>query len=71
MLGDGDGNGPGGFLLLDPDFNIAGRWENKADGMVYNYDYWYQPRHNVMISTEFLKSTVRPCPSVSRPSSST
>jgi selenium-binding protein 1 len=21
--------------------------------MVYNYDYWYQPRHNVMISSEF------------------
>ena len=53
MLGDSDGNGPGGFLLLDGDFNIAGRWENKADGMVYNYDYWYQPRHNVMISSEF------------------
>lgn len=52
MLGDGEKNGPGGFLLLDEDFNIAGRWENKADGMVYNYDYWYQPRHNVMISTE-------------------
>ena len=33
MLGDSDGNGPGGFLLLDGDFNIAGRWENKADGM--------------------------------------
>src|SRR6476469_6744998 len=27
MLGDSEGNGPGGFLLLDSDFNIAGRWE--------------------------------------------
>ena len=53
MLGDGEGNGPGGFLLLDEDFNISGRWENKADGMRYNYDFWYQPRHNVMISSEF------------------
>jgi len=53
MLGDGDGNGPGGFLLLDGDFNIAGRWEHQAEGMAYNYDYWYQPRHNVMISSEF------------------
>ena len=40
MLGDGAGNGPGGFLLLDEDFNIAGRWERKADGMAYNYDFW-------------------------------
>ena len=53
MLGDGEGNGPGGFLLLDEDFNIAGRWEKKADGMRYNYDFWYQPRHNVMMSSEF------------------
>ena len=40
-------------MLLDDDFNIAGRWEQKADGLVYNYDFWYQPRHNVMISSEF------------------
>jgi methanethiol oxidase len=53
MLGDADKNGPGGFLLLDEDFTIAGRWERSADGLVYNYDFWYQPRHNVMISSEF------------------
>ncbi|WP_376794490.1 selenium-binding family protein [Thermogemmatispora sp.] len=53
MLGDGEGNGPGGFLLLDEEFRIAGRWEQKADGMRYNYDFWYQPRHNVMVSSEW------------------
>jgi selenium-binding protein 1 len=53
MLGDQDGNGPGGFLLLDDDFNIAGRWEHKAEGMRFNYDFWYQPRHNVMVSSEW------------------
>ncbi len=53
MLGDAQGNGPGGFLLLDPSFEIAGRWENNLDGMKYNYDFWYQPRHNVMVSTEW------------------
>src|SRR5437016_2720020 len=47
MLGDADKNGPGGFLLLDEDFNLAGRWERSAAGQVYNYDFWYQPRHNV------------------------
>jgi len=42
MLGDSEGNGPGGFLLLDENFDIAGRWENQAEGMKYNYDFWYQ-----------------------------
>jgi selenium-binding protein 1 len=53
MLGDSNGNGPGGFLKLDEDFNIAGRWENALDGMRFNYDFWYQPRHNVMVSSEW------------------
>lgn len=53
MLGDSQGNGPGGFLLLDSNFDIAGRWERDATGMNYNYDFWYQPRHNVMVSSEW------------------
>jgi selenium-binding protein 1 len=52
MLGDAEGNAPGGFLLLDSDFNIAGRWEQSTAGMPFNYDFWYQPRHNVMVSSE-------------------
>jgi methanethiol oxidase len=53
MLGDAQGNGPGGFLLFDEDFNIAGRWERNTQGMHYNYDFWYQPRHNTMVSSEW------------------
>jgi len=53
MVGDGEGNGPGGFLVLDEDFNIAGRWESGTEGMNFNYDFWYQPRHNVMVSSEW------------------
>ncbi len=53
MLGDSQGNGPGGFLTLDEDFNISGRWERGMDGMRFNYDFWYQPRHNVMVSSEW------------------
>ena len=45
MLGDAKGEGPGGFLLLDEDFNIKGRWENDATGMKYNYDYWLSLIH--------------------------
>lgn len=53
MLGDQQGNGPGGFLLLDDKFRILGRWEQPSDAMKYNYDFWYQPRHNVMVSSEW------------------
>jgi selenium-binding protein 1 len=53
MLGDAEGNPPGGFLLLDDDFNVVGRWESATDEMPFNYDFWYQPRHNVMVSSEF------------------
>ena len=53
MLGDAEGEGPGGFLTMDQDFNVTGRWEAGLDGMKFNYDFWYQPRHNVMVSSEF------------------
>ena len=61
MLGDGEGAAPGGFLLLDENFDIAGRWEHNGDGMRFNYDFWYQPRHNVMVSSELgAPTTYRP-----------
>jgi len=61
MLGDEKLNGPGGFLLLDDKFDIAGRWEASTEGMNWNYDFWYQPRHNVMVSSEWAApATTRP-----------
>ena len=53
MLGDAKGEAPGGFLHLNEDFEIVGRWENDLGGMKFNYDFWYQPRHNVMVSSEW------------------
>lgn len=53
MLGDANGNTPGGFLLLDEKFEIVGRWEPENSGLEFNYDFWYQPRHNVMVSSEW------------------
>ena len=53
MLGDAKGEAPGGFLHLDENFEIVGRWENGIEGMNYNYDFWYQPRHNAMVSSEW------------------
>ena len=61
MLGNAELGGPGGFLLLDDAFNIAGTWEASREGMRYNYDFWYQPRRGVMISSEWAApSTTRP-----------
>jgi len=61
MLGNENLDGPGGFLLLDEDFKIAGRWETSTEGMNYNYDFWYQPRHNAMVSSEWAApKTTRP-----------
>jgi selenium-binding protein 1 len=54
MLGDADGNGAGGFAVLDAKtFELKGRWENGGDVPPLNYDFWYQPRKNVLVSTEF------------------
>ncbi|HLW67697.1 MAG TPA: selenium-binding family protein [Gemmataceae bacterium] len=61
MLGNEKLEGPGGFLLLDDKFNIAGHWEAGTEGMNWNYDFWYQPRHNVMVSSEWAApATTRP-----------
>ena len=53
MLGDADGNAPGGFLLIDESFEIKGRWEKDAAAMKFNYDFWYQPGINAMVSSEW------------------
>ncbi|ADB63049.1 selenium-binding protein (plasmid) [Haloterrigena turkmenica DSM 5511] len=52
MLGNADGDLPGGFLLLNEDFEIDGRWDEPGD-IEMNYDFWYQPRRNVMVSSEW------------------
>jgi selenium-binding protein 1 len=54
MLGDADGNGTCGFAVLDArTFEIKGRWENGGPHPSLNYDFWYQPRQNVLASSEF------------------
>src|SRR4051794_34397502 len=63
MLGNAKGEGPGGFLLLNDKFEPKGRWEADAKGMNFNYDFWYQPRHNVMVSSEWgAPKTFQPGP---------
>jgi selenium-binding protein 1 len=54
MVGDADGNGAGGFAVLDAKtFEVKGRWENGGERPPFNYDFWYQPRQNVLVSSEF------------------
>jgi selenium-binding protein 1 len=54
MLGDADGNATCGFAVLDAKtFEIKGRWENGGKRPPMNYDFWYQPRKNVLVSSEF------------------
>ncbi|KAL1059811.1 hypothetical protein V6Z11_1Z004900 [Gossypium hirsutum] len=54
FLGDKDGNAQGnGFLLLDSQFNIKGRWEKPGRKAEFSYDFWYQPRHKTMICSSF------------------
>lgn len=44
----------GGFVLLDGEtFEVISNWEHQGEAAPFGYDFWYQPRHNVMISTEW------------------
>nr|XP_060614064.1 methanethiol oxidase-like [Anolis sagrei ordinatus] len=52
-MGDAFGNRRGGFLLLDPKtWEVEGTWECPEDRPGQVCDFWFQPRHNVLISTE-------------------
>ena len=54
MLGDAEGNSPGGFAILDArDFSISGRWESEPGDLKFMYDFWYQPRQNTLVSSEW------------------
>lgn len=55
-LGDAKhpGEGKGGFVLLDGEtFKVKGNWEAPGFNPTFGYDFWYQPYHKVMISTEW------------------
>ncbi len=56
MLGDAEGNSAGGFAVLDAKtFEVKGRWENGGEHPSFNYDFWYQPRKNTLVSSEFAE----------------
>lgn len=44
----------GGFILLDgKNFEVKGTWEGEGNSTPFGYDFWYQPRKSVMISSEW------------------
>jgi methanethiol oxidase len=56
MLGDAEGNGSGGFAVIDAQtFEVKGRWENGGEKPQFNYDFWYQPRKNALVSSEWAE----------------
>ncbi|CAM9983157.1 unnamed protein product [Lampetra fluviatilis] len=53
-MGDPAGNAKGGFILLDGEsFEVKGQWQAEGESVPFGYDFWYQPRHNVMVSSEW------------------
>lgn len=52
-MGDPDGNGKGDFLIIDEgSLQIKGTWV-KGKSAKFGYDFWYQPYHDVLISSEW------------------
>jgi selenium-binding protein 1 len=53
-LGNGEGNGPGGIFVLDPEtFEIKGRWERDRGPQYLAYDFWWHLGHDTMITSEW------------------
>ncbi|VDD92488.1 unnamed protein product [Enterobius vermicularis] len=54
-LGNAKNEPKGDFLLVNgKTFEVVGTWPAPdSDKPRFNYDFWYQPRRNVMISTEW------------------
>lgn len=52
-MGDPEGNAKGGFVILDgKTFEMKDNWESGPNAEM-GYDFWYQPGHNVMVSSEW------------------
>jgi selenium-binding protein 1 len=52
--GNGDGKGPGGIFLLDPEtFEVRGQWEIDRGPQYLAYDFWWHLGHDTMITSEW------------------
>ena len=53
MIGDMKGNAPAGYLQLNEDFDLIGSWKNSMGDIKFSSDFWYQPHHIVMVTSEW------------------
>ncbi|EEC08930.1 selenium-binding protein, putative, partial [Ixodes scapularis] len=54
-MGDPQGNGKGGFFILEGGTfkMLPAVYKSERQYADFGYDYWYQPRHDVMISSQW------------------
>ncbi|KAJ8713387.1 hypothetical protein PYW07_013757 [Mythimna separata] len=53
-MGDKDENGKGDYVLIDSKtLEMTGTWTKGNKFAKFGYDFWYQPYHDVMFSTEW------------------
>jgi len=59
-LGNAKGELPGGFAILNENFEVTGRWtdESNPSAVQFYYDFWYKPRANIMVSSEWAAPSV-------------
>ncbi|XP_057671547.1 methanethiol oxidase-like [Diorhabda carinulata] len=54
VLGDNVGNSKSDFIVIDAEtFKVKGTWMNGKQSPYFNYDFWYQPYFDVMVSSEW------------------
>ncbi|XP_037038417.1 methanethiol oxidase [Bradysia coprophila] len=52
-MGDRNDNAKGDFILFDSQFECVGTWTKGAEKAKCGYDFWYQPKFNVMVASEW------------------
>ncbi|KAJ2944270.1 hypothetical protein O0L34_g18252 [Tuta absoluta] len=53
-MGDKDENGKGDFVLIDAKtLKVTGTWTKGKKIATFGYDFWYQPYHDIMVSSEW------------------
>ncbi len=59
-LGNAKGELPGGFALFNGNFEVIGRWNDGKNppAVQFYYDFWYKPRYNIMVSSEWAAPNV-------------
>jgi len=53
-LGNENGDGPGGLLVMDHySLDVLGKWEIDRGDQYYSYDFWWHITSDVMVTSEW------------------